>query len=309
MSRRATGESSNSNLPPQSAVRGRVRGHTSSSRQPPLPELIQSSRGRPRMFASSVTEEAASEGGPEQLPREESFEELGRRFFRDLSEFPEDVDAAMDFTERRRRAVRHNVAAGSSGSQIPTLRTAAAAVRARALISGRRNSSRRNQSNPGNEEREVINIRARTDPSTFRTVFEILPGPGEPTLEEAARERARRERDYRNQRRNRMLESIRFPPAEEGSASSAEHNSRPAAPAFPTIDLTTNEESPVSPISHPAAVLSSDSSTSESSSSDSSSSSSSLSGPRLTSPLSEISEEETMNFLGTIGSPTSSNEE
>lgn len=285
--------SSSSNIPPQSAVRGRSRGSSSSSSQP---RLTEAPRSRPRMVTSSALDVGMTEAEHERL--DETFQELGRRFFRET--FP-DVDAALDFSERRRRAVRYNLP-GSSGSQIPTLRTAAAAVRARAIISGRRNSTRRNQGTADNEDEQVIRMRARTDPSTFRTVFDILPGPGEPTLEEAARERARLEREHRREARNRVMDSSSQPPPRVPRASRTTTGCRVRLPAVPIIDLTTNEDRPVSPISPVARILSSDSS--------STSSSSSESGSQLASPLSAItSEEESSSFLGAIGNRTSSNEE
>lgn len=286
---RVAGESSNSNnIPPQYAIRGRPRGSSSGGRQPRFPLIGPNSRETLRMIARSAVEESVRENSA-------MVHEMGMQIFREM----QDAEAAVDFSERRRRAVRYNFV--GTGSEIPTLRTAAAAVRARSLISGRRN--RRNQSNAVDEEEEVISIRARTDPSTFRTVFEILPGPGEPTPEEAARERARRERDHRNERRNRIMESASSPDIQQEMASvfSGLRRNRTMAPALPMIDLTSSVERPVVP--PPTAVMSSDSSSSATTSSSESSS-------QLASPLSAItSEEESTNFLGTIGQRTSSNEE
>lgn len=293
----AEDSSTSTDVPPllrQFAIRGRARGAASGSGHSRLPEAPQSSTGRARRVRG---EDSTFSLAPSE--RESIIHHLAMEMFN---------DSGLSFSERRRRAVRINAEeAGSSRSQIPTLRTAAAVVRARSIIAGgRRNASRRNQSDEP-ESAEATAMRLTGYP-TIRILGQSLPGPVEPTTEEAARDlesardRARRERDRRNERRNQLRpESTVSPTIEEEMASVFASVRR--IPRPPIIDLT-NEDSPVA--SSQSDVFLGESSSSATSSSSSSSESSS----QLASPLSAItSEGESINFLGAIGRRSSSNEE
>lgn len=287
--------STSTDVPPllrQFAIRGRARGAASGSGHSRLPEAPQSSTGRARRVRG---EDSTFSLAPSE--RESIIHHLAMEMFN---------DSGLSFSERRRRAVRINAEeAGSSRSQIPTLRTAAAVVRARSIIAGgRRNASRRNQSDEP-ESAEAVAMRLTGYP-TIRILGQSLPGPVEPSTEEDARDRARRERDRRNERRNQLRpESTISPTIEEEMASVFASVRR--IPREPIIDLT-NDDSPVTPSQ--ADVFLGESSSSATSSSSSSSSSSSESSSQLASPLSAItSEGESINFLGAIGRRSSSNEE
>lgn len=304
--RRPVAEDSNaSDAPPllrQFAVRGRARGSASSSGHARLPEAPQSSTGRARRVRG---EDSTFSLAPAE--REAMIHHLAMEMFN---------ESGLTFSERRRRAVRINTEEpGSSRTQIPTLRTAAAVARARSLIAvGRRNASRRNQSSQ--PESAEAAARRLTGYPTIRyqggvvpetpdyeiAIPIVLPNFGTSGVE-AARERARRERDRRNERRNLMMQEALSPNIEQEMASVFASVRR--IPRESVIDLT-NDDSSVSPSLASANVILGESSSSSASSSSSSSDSSS----QLASPLSAItSEGESINFLGAIGRRSSSNEE
>lgn len=288
--RRAAGESSTaSDVPPQLALRGRGRGTSSASGPSRQQEAAQSSSGRPRRIRG---EDRTNDSSDRRTFNDSLLRHFAREVFQDAG--------SSNFSERRRRAVRLNAdEAGHSRSRIPTLLATAATVRARAILTeGRRGSIRRNHSDG---EEEQVSDAARP---TIQTVLELLPGPprGGATPEISTRERARLERDRRNERRNRIMEAASFSPDIEQEIASVFSAIRAPA-AF--IDLT-DDLNDDSPLAAPMAA----SISSESSSSTTTTSSSSDSSSQLASPLSAItSEEEAINFVGAIGRRASSNEE